>query len=147
MPCHRIYNACQHCSERLHSKDRVSTGRPDGHNVCSSLCSIVFGVVFESPISVAFPFGTRCGTHCGTDCEFRVCSRCLCRCVRELCSTEHVFEVCSCVRTCVRRVRVDSLVKGTCVRAFDGTRSRNTEILCSSVFRVREQLRYIYSYI
>ena len=76
--------------------------------------------------------------------EFRVCSRCLCRCVRELCSTEHVFEVCSCVRTCVRRVRVDSLVKGTCVRAFDGTRSRNTEILCSSVFCVREQLRYIY---
>ena len=41
--------ACQHCPERLHSKDRVSTGRPDGHNVCSSLCSIVFGVVFESP--------------------------------------------------------------------------------------------------
>ena len=59
----------------------------------------------------------------------------------ELCSTCSVFEVCSCVRTCVRRVRVDSLVKGTCVRAFEGTRSRNTEILCSSVFRVREQLR------
>ena len=61
----------------------------------------------------------------------------------ELCSTCSVFEVCSCVRTCVRRVRVDSLVKGTCVRAFEGTRSRNTEILCSSVFRVREQLSSI----
>ena len=59
----------------------------------------------------------------------------------ELCSVCSVFEVCSCVQTCVRRVRVDSLVKGTCVRAFEGTRSKNTEILCSSVFCVREQLR------
>ena len=107
-----------------------------GVRLCSALCSKMSAVLE----------GQRCWSICeylGPESKSKVQSvfEVL---VTELCSTCSVFEVCSCVRTCVRTcVRVDSLVKGTCVRAFEGTRSRNTEILCSSVFRLREQIIYM----